>query len=261
LAATMQQRTRRRRSSLLQGSVGDSLFNGSGGRSNPPLIPILTAARMTPLTMATKYLITLSRGIKAAAATAALAIGFAGVPQAAPRRKFEHIGVVATVGAFASIAVVAFILAMQYPVGRFNPILIPGVRIDSQPLNGHRTVAAGSAKTVPDHSGGTSTPTAENAIQPAPLVEALPTAPAEQVIAPAKDAVPPREAMFADFAKTASARTETTPLPAHKPSVYFPPPSYHRPWRQKNRHWDRAAPQSEAVRLMRDDLDQRGVRR
>jgi hypothetical protein len=155
-------------------------------------------------------------------------------------RKFEHIGIVAVVGAFASVGLVCFVLAMPHPV---------------EPSLGDRTAQ-------PSGVGATSTSAtaAEDAIRSKPVTPPLTETP--PTLAMPMLYQPPTSLSDAQLAASLhevgiwhDRPAEAVPRVDRKPS-----PSQ----RASRRHWPRysvraQADRGEAARLMADELRQRGV--
>jgi hypothetical protein len=155
-------------------------------------------------------------------------------------RKFEHIGIVAVVGAFASVGLVCFVLAIPHPV---------------EPSLGDRTAQPSGVR-----ANSTSATAAEDAIRSKsvtpPLTETVPTLAMPMLyqlptsLSDAQLAASSHEVgIWHDRPAEAAPRLDRKPSPSQRAS---------------RRHWPRysvraQADRGEAARLMSDELRQRGV--
>jgi len=148
-------------------------------------------------------------------------------------RKFEHIGIVAVVGAFASVGLVCFVLAMPHPI---------------EPSLGDRTAQPSGVR-----ANSTSATAAEDAIRSKPVTPPL-TETAPTLAGPMLYQLP------------------TSLSDAQLAASLHAPPKLLRDWienprhhsGQSRRHWPRysvraQADRGEAARLMAAELRQRGV--
>ena len=156
-------------------------------------------------------------------------------------RKFEHIAIVAVVGAFAAVALVCFVLAIRHPV---EPS--PAADRMAQPSDGGATsTSATAARDASRFTPVTPPPTETFPTLAMPMVNQPPTTLSDAQLA----------AFLREVGIWYDRRTDAAPRPERKPS-----PSK----RASRRHWPRhyvpAEPdRGEAARLMADQLRQRGV--
>jgi hypothetical protein len=156
-------------------------------------------------------------------------------------RKFEHIGIIAVVGAFASVALVCFVLAMRYPG---EPSLVADRT--AQPSGVGATSMSATAAEDASRSTPVTPPPPETSPTPAmPMLNQPPTTLSDAQLA-------------ASLRRPALGLT-AAPKPLRN-QIENPPPSQ----RASRRHWPRhsvraQADRGEAARLMADDLRQRGV--
>ena len=155
-------------------------------------------------------------------------------------RKFEHIGIVAVVGAFASVGLVCFVLAMPHPV---EPSL--GDRT-AQPSGVGATSTSATAAEDAIRSKSVTPPLTETAPTLAmPMLYQLPTSLSDAQLAASLHEV----GIWHDRPTEAAPRLDRKSSPSQRAS---------------RRHWPRysvraQADRGEAARLMADELRQRGV--
>jgi hypothetical protein len=146
-------------------------------------------------------------------------------------RKFEHLGLVAVVGAFASLALVCFVLAMQYPA---YPSLT--AQRTPRPSGGEAIVtstpaAGGDSRSTPATPPSTETSPATLA---RPMLNQPPATLSDAQVA----------AFLRDLSLWHDRRAEAAPEPERKP-----PPSQ----RLSRRHWQRHSIRPQAERGLQAD--------